>query len=240
MTATDPLEVLLELQAHDTKLDQLLHHQETLPAREQRNAACDALADTEASLAEETVRRDDLARDQKRLDDEVESLNVKRKGYDERLYSGTVTNPRELQDLQDEIAALGRRISELEDRELVIMEAVEPVEARLAELTTTREQRRAVLDDAELRLTAAEAELVVAIEAEQATRSEVAAGVPADLLAEYASLRGGRGGIGVARLVGSQCGGCHLTLSAVEVAQLRKASAGSVAHCEECGRILVP
>ena len=240
MTDADQLHVLLDLQAHDTKLDQLLHQQETLPAREQRNAARTALADTEASLAVETTRRDELARDQKRLDDEVESLNVKRKGYDERLYSGTVTNPRELQDLQDEIAALGRRISELEDRELVIMEAVEPVEQRLGELTTEAEQRRAVLEDAELRLTAAEAELVVAVDEAQAERDATATGISEDLLREYQSLRGGRGGIGVARLVGSQCGGCHLTLSAVEVAQLRKAAAGSVAHCEECGRILVP
>ena len=64
--------------------------------------------------------------------------------------------------------------------------------------------------------------------------------VPADLLAQYTSLRGGRGGIGVSRLIGSQCGGCHLTLSAMEVSRLRKLPEGEVAHCEECGRILVP
>ena len=237
----DPaLLALLEVQAHDTRLDQLRHHHATLPAREERDAAATALADTEARLASETTRRDDLARQQKKIDDEVELLKEKRDGFDAKLYGGTVTNPGELQDLQKEIDALGRRISVLEDQELEIMEQVEPVEALLVELASTVEQRRAVLADTEVRLTAAEAEVLAEIDAETERRQVAVAPVPADLLAEYTSLRGGAGGIGVSRLVGSQCGGCHLTLSAMEVARLRKLPDGEVAHCDECGRILVP
>jgi uncharacterized protein len=240
MTDNPALLALLEVQAHDTRLDQLRHHHEVLPEREQRDGAAVALRETETSLAAETATRDELARQQKRVDDEVELLKEKRSGYDTKLYSGTVTSPGELQDLQKEIDALSRRISQLEDNEIEIMEQVEPVEARLVELTATAEQRRSVLADAELRLTAAEAETLASIDAEEALRTESLAPVPADLLAEYTSLRGGRGGVGVAKLLGSQCGGCHLTLSAMEVARMRKLPADEVAHCDECGRILVP
>ena len=83
-------------------------------------------------------------------------------------------------------------------------------------------------------------ELQVNAERHLRTRLRLSQTFPADLLAEYASLRGGAGGIGVSRLVGSQCGGCHLTLSAMEVARLRKLPDGEIAHCDECGRILVP
>jgi len=240
MTDNPALLALLEVQAHDTRLDQLRHHHETLPAREQRDGAAAALVATEARLAEQTATRDDLARQQKKVDDEVELLKEKRAGFDTRLYGGTVTSPGELQDLQKEIDALSRRISVLEDQEIEIMEQVEPVEADLVELRSTVEQRRAVLADAELRLTAAEAEVLADIDAETALRETSLQPVPAELLAEYTSLRGGRGGIGVARLLGSQCGGCHLTLSAMEVARMRKLPDGEVAHCDECGRILVP
>ncbi len=120
------------------------------------------------------------------------------------------------------------------------MEQVEPVEAAVAELDTTLGQRRTVLADAEARLTVAEAELAAELDTELARRAEAAGPVPAELLATYDGLRGGRGGVGVARLVGSQCGGCHLTLSAMEAARMRKLPEGEVAHCEECGRILVP
>jgi hypothetical protein len=74
MTDEPALLALLEVQAHDTRLDQLHHHHETLPAREQRDAAATALADTKARLAAEAAQRDDLARRQKKIDDEVESL----------------------------------------------------------------------------------------------------------------------------------------------------------------------
>jgi predicted nucleic acid-binding Zn-ribbon protein len=234
------LEALLEVQAHDTRADQLRHQLATLEAREQRDAAAAALADAERQLAARTVERDELARQQKRIDDEVELLKAKRDGFDAKLYGGTVTNPRELQDLQEEIEALGRRITVLEDEELTVMEQVEPVEAMLAELTTTIGQRRTVLADGEARLIAAEAEVEAELAAEQERRVAAAGPVPADLLAEYDALRPGGGGVAVARLVGSQCGGCHLGLSAMEVARLRKLPDGQVAHCEECGRILVP
>ncbi|HEX2574805.1 MAG TPA: C4-type zinc ribbon domain-containing protein [Aquihabitans sp.] len=232
-------ERLLEVQAHDTRLDQIHHLMEHLPARVERDAAAEALAGVEASIAAEQATRDDLARQQKRLDDEIETVNVKRKGVDATLYGGSVTNARELQDLSEELSALGRRITQLEDQDIEIMEQLEPVEARLAELATVRTQRATVLADAEQRLIAAEAELAVELTAETEARATLAAEVPADLLAEYTSLRGGRGGIGVARLIGTQCGGCHLTLSAVEAARIRK-HPDEVTHCEECGRLLVP
>lgn len=240
MTDHPALLALLDVQAHDTRLDQLHHLHETLPAREERDAAAVAVRDTEAQLAAETAQRDDLARQQKKVDDEVELLKEKRAGFDAKLYGGTVTNPGELQDLQKEIDALSRRISSLEDDEIEIMEQVEPVEANLAELQAAAEKRRTVLADAELRLTAAEAEVLSDIDAESALRETALGPVPADLLAEYTSLRGGRGGIGVARLTGSQCGACHLTLSAMESARMRKLPDGEVGHCDECGRILVP
>jgi predicted nucleic acid-binding Zn-ribbon protein len=230
---------LLEVQAHDTRIDQIHHQIANLGARAERDAARDALAATEAAIESEQAARDDLGRQQRRLDDEIDTVSTKRAGVEATLYSGSVTNARELQDLQEESEALGRRVRQLEDQDLEIMEQIEPIDARLVELAATRQQRQLVLEDAEVRLTAAGAELDVALDAERQARAAVADRVPADLLDEYDKLRAGSGGVGVARLVGSQCGGCHLTLSAVEVAALRR-QPDVASHCEECGRLLVP
>lgn len=238
---TNPgLQDLLVVQGHDTHLDQIRHQMAALPARAERDAVVAQLAATEADHGAQSAVGDDLGRDQKRLDDEIESLSAKRAGYDQRLYGGTVTNPRELQDLQEEIAALGRRITILEDRELEVMEQIEPVDARLSTLSAAVDTQRTALRGAEERLTAAEAELAVALDDATSQRSAAAAAIPADVLAGYDKLRGGLGGIAVAPLVGNQCGGCHLTLSAMEASRLRKLPSDEVAHCEECGRILVP
>lgn len=237
---SSPFDALLEIQAHDTRLDQLRRQLASLPAREARDAVAAALAEVDASIAAAETERGELARQQKRLDDEIESISAKRAHEEATLYGGSVTNARALQDLQEEIGALQRRITVLEDQDLEIMEQIEPLDARLAELRTARSERAAQLDTAEAELTAAEAELAVAVDAEQTARDALVPAVDAPLLQEYESLRAGRGGIGVARLVGSQCGGCHLALSAVEVARIRKIGPGEITHCEECGRLLVP
>lgn len=240
MTDDTPLEALLEVQAHDTRLDQLRHQLAGLPERTQRDDAATAVGAVEGRIATVTAERDELARQQKRIDDEVELLKEKRTGFDQKLYGGTVSNPRELQDLQDEIDSLSRRITQLEDDELEVMEQVEPVDAQLGDLAAELEAARAALVEAEVRYATAASELEAAIAAEEEVRGTAVAPVPADLLAQYERLRSGLGGVGIARLVGSQCGGCHLGLSAMEVARIRKLPAGEIVHCEECGRILVP
>ncbi|MEO6628478.1 MAG: hypothetical protein ABIP03_07890, partial [Aquihabitans sp.] len=96
-------DALLEVQAHDTKLDQLRHQQATLPARVARDAARVALEALDESVAAEESVRADLVRGQRRLDDEIETINTKRKHEEAMLYGGAVTNARELQDLQEGI-----------------------------------------------------------------------------------------------------------------------------------------
>lgn len=237
---TSSFDALLHVQAHDTKLDQLRHQQEALPARADRDAARARLSALEASIAAEEATRADLARDQRRLDDEIETISTKRKHEEATLYGGTVNNARALQDLQEEIESLGRRITQLEDKDLELMEQIEPIDARLADLGRALEDQVRTLEAAEQQLTAAEAELVVAVDAERAARDAIVGSVDAALLAEYEKLRVGLGGIGVARLTGSSCGGCHLGLSAVEVSRIRRLGPGEITHCEECGRLLVP
>ena len=47
-------------------------------------------------------------------------------------------------------------------------------------------------------------------------------------------------GVGVARLVGGTCQGCHLSIPSTEVERIRKSPEGSVQFCDNCGCILVP
>ncbi len=232
-------DALLALQALDLRADQLTHRRATLPARAEIDKVMASLASLEATTATAESERHELGRGQQRLEDEIATLTEKATQHDKALYSGSVTNPRELQAMQDEIAALKRRISQLEDQELEIMERIEPIDAALAESAT----QRTALDDDAARWRAELAETEVAIEAElgevSSERIAVVAEIDPDLLTTYERLRPQTGGIAVARLVGGSCGGCHLGLSAVEVDRLKKLPPEEAAHCEECGRLLV-
>lgn len=229
---------LLDVQDHDTSIDQLVHRRGHLAARTELDQVMAELAALELTVADLEVGRQELGRNQQRLEDEIASLTAKATQHDKALYGGSISNPRELQAMQDEIAALKRRISQLEDQELEVMEQLEPIDAELADLASTR----TALDErgGSLRLQIAEEEVAIDDELAKvrAERDGLAAGIDADLLTEYEELRKRSGGIAIARLVGGSCGGCHLGLSAVEVDRIKKLPPEAPAHCEECGRLL--
>ena len=236
----DPLALLLDVQAHDLAADQLRHRRATLPERSAKAEQDATVSRLDAELADLGGRLSEVQRSQKRIEDEVATVDAKAQAENAKLYSGTVTSPRELQAMQEEIDALGRRQRELEDEVLERMEEAEPLSEEIARLEAQRAEAQSESD--RLAVAIAEAEVVLDAELEkiEAERAGVAAGVGDDLLATYEKLRIRLDGVAVAQLVGTQCTGCHLSLPATEVAAVRKATPGAVVYHEECGRILVP
>lgn len=227
------------MQELDSRLDQLAHRRHSLPevaeiehASHTRRELTDRIAITEAELS-------DLSRDQRKADADVEQVRARRARDRERLDRGEVGSPKELAGLQHEVESLTRRLSNLEDVELEVMERVEATEAALTDLrqrsaeTTDRlasleKVRDAAFDDIDAEAARAVAE-----------REQAAATLPADLQRLYTRLREQYGGVGVAALKHRRCTGCQLQLTAADLSRLSASPADEVLRCEECGRILV-
>lgn len=234
------LERLLEVQAADLAVDRLRYRRETLPQRAELRQRQAALAELDEQLDLRRRRADELDRSQRRLEDEVASIEAKAAESLRRLNSGTVGSPRELQALSDEVEALRRRQGRLEDDILEVMELAEPL---AADIPRVQEERARMAAEAEgLERAIAEAEDAIARELadQQEARHAAAATVPGDLLSTYERLRNRLDGIGIARLDAGRCTGCHLGLPAVELDAVRHAAEGAIVRHEECGRILVP
>src|SRR6185503_11855264 len=122
-------EALLRLQDHDIRIDQLRHKLATLPERRALDANAAARTAVEGEAVPLQARRDDLARDQKRVEDDVALVEAKAAEVHRTLYGGTVTSPKELQALQADHDSIKRRQGELEDTVLELMEEAEPVDA---------------------------------------------------------------------------------------------------------------
>ena len=233
------LHPLLEVQDLDTTLDQLRHRLATHPTRLAIRQSEAALARLRTELAAQETARGELLRQQRRWDDEVSKVASRRAEIDHSLYGGSVTSPKELLALQADAESLRRRQGDLEDSELEVMEQVEAVAAGIAGLSEQLAQGEARLEDLRQELTAATAELEVEVERVEAARARTAEPLPGELLDRYEAMRSDLGGVAVARLAGSTCEGCHLTLSAMSVDRLRKLGPDELPLCEECGRILV-
>lgn len=227
------------MQEKDTRLSQLTHRAATLPESGELSALRAEFARIRDQAAAAQIIESDLRRDLAKAEEDVEAVRQRSRKDAELMDSGSVGDPKQLQNLQKEIESLARRQSDLEDVELEIMERVEGATAAVAVLA---EKRDALAED-EAAMAARVARIMGEIDSEraqvEAERSALAAGVPADLLALYEKVRGDHNGLGAARIHRGRCEGCRLELPPTDIEAIRAAAADEVLRCEECRRILV-
>ncbi|MGQ0679013.1 MAG: zinc ribbon domain-containing protein [Actinomycetota bacterium] len=228
---------LVELQKVDSAIDRLNSRRRNLSEQHDLEILEDKLAAAEGEAGEQRVVFQEASGRQKRLENEIETLDLKIAMELRRLNSGDVANPRELSALSAEVEALRRRKSKLEDNQLEVMEEAEGVEKAMAGLDSEIESLAQQVEEAVVKRDQANLELASELEAAQPRREHWAARIAPDLLRFYTELRGTKGGVGAAMLQGSTCLGCHMQLPAQEVERLRRTP--GVLKCDECGRILV-
>jgi uncharacterized protein len=235
----EPYDTLLQVQEHDTALDQLRHRLEAMPERLALAGVRERQAALAVAVADVQARVDDLAGCQAELEERIAASATRRHTLEERMRSGAVTASKDLQAMDHEVGQLADRQRGLEDEELVLMEEQEPLDAELARHGATAADLEAEAARLTGEVAAAEVDLRAAIEAEEAVRAGLAAGLPTELAERYERLRAHLGGIGAARLVGDRCEGCHLTLPSMELERLHHLPADTFATCPQCDRILV-
>jgi predicted nucleic acid-binding Zn-ribbon protein len=230
-------QLLLALQAVDTDADQLAH----------RRANSDVRARFVTASAESTrweQRRDELQQRIAELGATIESaeergaaLLAHRQRLDQQLK--TVIAPREAEALMQEIATIESQRDELDTAELEALEeqamADDQLAAHLGDEAAVRDAAGRAADA----LAAEVAEIDAALARLDARRTELRAAISESLLATYDRKRAALG-VAVAPLVGKQCQGCHLELSAAEIDTVKdEAAATGVTDCPDCGRLLI-
>ncbi|MEE4543707.1 C4-type zinc ribbon domain-containing protein [Streptomyces sp. V4-01] len=230
---------LLEVQALDSRIAQLDHKRKSLPEHAELERLGADLTQLRDLLVAARTEDSDTGREQTKAEQDVDQVRQRAVRDQQRLDSGAVTSPKDLENLQREITSLAKRQSDLEDVVLEVMERREAAQQRATELTGRVASLETKVGEAEQRKTAA----LSGIDAEGFTaakeREVLASAVPDDLLKLYDKLRAQQGGVGAARLYQKRCEGCRLELNITELNDLRAAPAGTVVRCENCRRILV-
>ncbi len=230
---------LLEVQALDSRLAQLDHRRTNLPEHAELERLGADLAQQRDLLVAAQTQESDAAREQTKAEQDVDQVRQRAARDQKRLDSGAVTSPKDLENLQHEIASLARRQANLEDIVLEIMERREAAQERVAELGERVDALRAKAAEAETRRDDALREIDDESMRIAREREAVAAAVPADLMALYDKLRAQFGGVGAAKLYQKRCEGCRLELNITELNEVRAAPADTIVRCENCRRILV-
>jgi predicted nucleic acid-binding Zn-ribbon protein len=196
----------------------------------------DALERASTRLAQATERANKCVGAQTSLELELQGL-VDRIARDEkRLYSGAIKNPKELQELQQEVASLRRRESRLEDSLLAAMIETDEAQASRDEAGDLLERERADHKARTADLQSQRTTLTQRLADLGAERANLLPEILKEDLGAYESLRRRKGGLAVAPVRSNACTACGVTVSVNRRWHLRE---GDLVTCSNCERIIV-
>jgi len=230
---------LLELADIDAELGRIAHRRRGLPEHAEITRLEGRDTELRDSVAAMTARSSDLSREQAKAEADVEHVRTRIERDRQRLDSGMIHSPKELENLQSEIQSLQRRQSDLEE---IVLDVMERREATQSSLNAATSERTSI--ESELRSAVTARDTALAGLDEQSVkagerRTVVTEAIGGDLVELYDKLRAQHGGVGAAALRLRRCQGCNLTLNTVDLNAIRAAPQDEVLRCEECRRILV-
>jgi predicted nucleic acid-binding Zn-ribbon protein len=229
---------LLDVQELDTRLAQLAHRRRTLPESVKREELVGTLAELNTKVAQTQSALAGINRELTKADDEVRNVRQRIERDQHLIDSGSITDAKQITDLQHEVSSLSRRQTDLEDVEIDVMQQAEDLSDKITALGAEIETAQATLDQ----VSAQEAHLLTEIDGHvvdaTADRADAASSISAELLALYEKIRS-TSGIGAAPLVGGRCEGCHMQLAPNDLRTIEAAEPDDVLRCEECRCILV-
>jgi predicted nucleic acid-binding Zn-ribbon protein len=190
------------------------------------------LRDAEGALAPMKAHLDSVATESQRL-------RTRAKDLDDALSSSTAS-ARELTAIQGELLHVRTLLAESEDRELDLLVALEPAEARIEsvkQLAQPGVRRRAELLESIAQLRGTLDDELVSL---QSDRDERAAALSTSLRTRYDAALARSGTSGAAQVVEGRCDGCRIALSPLDYDHYRAQPPDTFMECPECGRLLLP
>lgn len=224
---------LYRLQQVDSQIDVIQARQKWIQDTLQNDLKLQAA--TQAFTAADNQYKD-AARALKQSEAEVEKQRIKIEQTEASLYGGRVQNPKELQDLQKDVASLKKYLETLEERELEAMVLVESVEHELQTAKSELEQTQVNINEQYRDLSRENEALDKDLERLQHERNAILSDLVSSAVNTYDQIRKQRRGIAVTTISDSACAACGTTLTLSLQQDAR--SATQLFNCPTCGRIL--
>ncbi len=228
-----PLEPIVALQKKDRRLIKLMREIRDIPKRK---------SDIEAQLAGSTQKLN-MARDSKKhtevslkdLELEVESLNERIIKYKQQQMDANTNE--QYRAFVKEIGTVEREISGLEDKEIVLMEALEKGTLIVTECEAKLNGEKEGIADELGELDERSVELSEMLEQMKAGRMRSAEQCDQVILKKYTRIMNNKRDFAVVMVeAGGHCGGCHMKLPPQVINDARNPT--KIVGCNFCGRIL--
>lgn len=225
--------ILYRLQKIDTQRDQITAR--LVEIQNQLNSSA-AMVNAQAAFDQASQNLAASRRVLHSAEDAVQLKRIKLEQDESALYGGRIRNPKELQDLQNEVASLKKHLAELEDQQLEAMVALEQVETGHGHAAKSFEAAKSAFAQQKASLEHEQATLKHDLVRLESERQAAASAVSAENQKLYERLRQQKRGLAVASLSDDSCDACGSTLTPGEKQASRSPS--QIFLCPSCGRIL--
>lgn len=220
------------------KIDAVLHD------IRQKAAALDAGQSVQKKIDAFRPEYDEAVGAARRAESELKDVDLQRQAragkmekIDKDIYGGKVVNPREIEALQKELEMLRAHQDDAEMRELELMEALPPLQARAAEAEAAMASYQQEMSAKRQAALKSKGEMEAQFKEAQAARGSAAKAVPPLLLAQYEAILKRVQGVAMAEITPKgACGRCRTQLPTKTVVMAQESK---WVTCEECHRILI-
>ena len=233
MSTTQTVAALYRLQQLDLELERLVAEQQAVAKSLQGNAKLQELR-LEYDRVQQQLRSGLQA--QKEAEWVLENLNRRLAAQEQRLYSGMVSNPKELKALQQEIQHLRTQQSRQEDTYLEMMEAAESLQEESRRKAEALQQAEEAWNRESAAMLARRDQLEMRKQELQAKRTQLAASIDAEFISRYEAMRRMKQGRAISKVEQNSCQWCRVILTPSELQHVRISS--QLQTCSNCGRFL--
>jgi len=207
---------------------------ESIAASEARLESDPAVVEREETLASARAKQDEVAGRLRDSDKAREDHRSRLRSREKELMSGRIRNPTELMQMSTEVAHMKARFAEEEEAELRIMEDAEAADEAVRSATKELEDTKHTSADEEPGLRSQLAEWNTELTDVVTEKDAIWDQVPPRDQTVFNRIRVRPP---IARVSGTKCAACHVTVTSSGMQILRKGDA--LVQCENCGRILV-
>jgi len=222
---------LYQLQEFDIKIEQ---EEQSLSQKVGQLGIRDVLDRAQSHLDSEKKRLDELRHQHRDAEAEVDDLLSKISAAEEQLYSGKITNPKELSSLQHEVTTMKDRSDQLENKALEIIDQVEAAEQSVTAAAGNYQKLEEEWHRQQKQLADEIEQLKTSLADLKQKRQQLAGQIDPPTMELYERIRQQKQQA-VAKVEQGICRACRISLSA---SALQRARSGQPVQCDTCGRIL--
>jgi predicted nucleic acid-binding Zn-ribbon protein len=233
MGTTQITTTLFQLQQLDIELDRLVFEQQAVTTSLQGNTSLRRIR-KELEYLQQQLQAGQQSQEESEwtLDDLASRLQHK----EERLYNGTVTNPKELQSLQHEVQQLRAQYNRQEERVLEELDTTEALKEALQQKQNDLKKAEDLWQSEYNDLITRQSQLDARKQDFVQKRQQLVAHLTEDLLTRYDTIRRSKQGRAVSKVEQNSCQWCRVILTPSELQHVRISE--QLQTCTNCGRIL--